>query len=270
MNAATLSGPNTERSMTPAMRASRILGWVSFAIGAAELLAPRKVARAVGMDEERTGLLRAYGAREIVAGVGAHSVYPVPALWSRVAGDLVDIGTIAMAARRTPTGRRETRAWVAMAAVAGIAVVDALVASRLAAETKEGKGEPRDYSDRSGFPGGVEAARGAGVVVDPFAGKAGGAAAGDVSPAGEAESGRTSTDLAGAPASHGGGASAAGGPAGSASYAGQPFSGSDAPSGDKGSGSSGGSASGGIIGGGQTIPDEAKKVVPEPVGYTPA
>lgn len=199
MNAATLSGPYNDRSMTPAMRASRLLGWVSFGIAAAEVLAPRRVARAVGMSEGSAPLLRAYGAREALAGVGAHSVYPVPALWSRVAGDLLDLGTIAIGSRQED-GSRNRKAWIAMAAVAGIAVIDALVAGKLAAETKEGKGEPRDYSDRSGFPSGVSAARGAGVAQEAFDGKAGGAAAGDSSPAGEAGSGRTTTDLAGAPA----------------------------------------------------------------------
>ena len=199
MSAATLSGPNVTRSMTPAMRASRILGWVSFGIAAAELIAPRKVARAVGISEDHSTLLRAYGAREALAGVGAHSVYPVPALWSRVAGDLLDLGTVALGSRQED-GSRNRNAWIAMAAIAGVTVVDAIVAGKLAAETKEGKGEVRDYSGRSGFPGGVAAARGAGVVKDSFDGKAGGAAAGDFSPAGEASSGRTQTDLTGAPA----------------------------------------------------------------------
>lgn len=249
MNAATLSGPDASRSMTPAMRASRLLGWVSFALGAAELLAPRKVARAVGMDEERTGLLRAYGAREVVAGIGAHSVNPVPALWSRVAGDLIDLGTIALAAKRKPDGGRENRAWIAIAAVAGIAVIDAVVAASLAAERKEGKGATRDYSDRSGFPGGAASVRGAGIVKDAFSGKAGGAAAGDSSPAGEAGSGRTVTDLAGAPSdSQRSGADGGG--------TGQ------APSG-------GSSAQRSAIGGGQTMSADAQKAVPQPVGYTP-
>src|SRR5687768_17323029 len=121
MNAATLSGPYSDRSMTPAMRASRLLGWVSFGIAAAELLAPRRTARAVGISEDHTALLRAYGAREALAGVGAHSVYPVPALWSRVAGDLLDLGTLAVASRGED-GSRNRNAWIAMAAVAGITV----------------------------------------------------------------------------------------------------------------------------------------------------
>lgn len=261
MNAATLSGPRADRSMTPAMRASRLLGWVSFGIAAAELLAPRRLGRAVGL-EDRPNLLRAYGARELVAGIGAHSVYPVPALWSRVAGDLLDLATLAAGVRRQggeqngeegaqqltdddrqdQTGERSGNrgAWIAIAAVAGITVIDLLVASKLSAETKEGKGEPKDYGDRSGFPKGVEAARGAGIVRDAEGGKAGGAAAGDSSPAGQTVTGRSSTDLAGAP--QGGGSGSTGSLPG---------------------------AQGGIIGG-QTMSQESRKAVPEPPSYTPA
>lgn len=249
MSAATLSGPEVTRSMTPAMRASRLLGWVSFAIGAAELLAPRKVARAVGMNEDHTTLLRAYGVREVVAGVGAHSVYPVPALWSRVAGDLLDLGTLAVAARQ-PGGGRDNRAWIAMGAVLGIAVIDAIVASKLADETAEEKGRPKDYSGRSGFPGGIEAARGAGLAGEAD-GKRGGAAAGDSSPAGESSSGRTSTDLHGTEAqAH----SVRGQSPGARSSGGQE------PDGQK---------SGGFIGSGQTMPEDAQEVVPRPASYTP-
>lgn len=240
MNAATLSGPYNDRSMTPAMRASRLLGWVSFGIAAAELLAPRRVARAVGMNEDSAPLLRAYGAREAIAGVGAHSVYPVPAMWSRVAGDLLDIGTVAVGSRQED-GSRDRKAWIAIAALAGVTVIDAIVAAKLAAETKEGKGEVRDYSDRSGFPGGVESARGAGVVKDAFDGKAGGAAAGDASPAGKATSGRTQTDLTGAPAE----TQAAGSPARR-------------------------DGQGGVIGSGQGMSGDAQKAIPEPPTYTPA
>lgn len=162
MNAATLSGPS-DRTMTPAMRAARLLGWVSFAIGAAELIAPKRVARATGL-EGREGLLRAYGAREIVAGIGVQSVNPVPALWSRVAGDMLDLGTLAVAARNDD-GTRSRNAWGAIALVAGVTALDFIVATRLTRETAEGIGEKRTYGDRSGFPGGIAAARGAGITL---------------------------------------------------------------------------------------------------------
>jgi len=238
--------------MTPAMRASRLLGWASFATGAAELLAPRRVARAVGLPEESALLVRACGVRQMMTGVGAHSVYPVPALWGRFAGDLIDLGALAVAARRPERGR-DKGAWIAMGATLGLAALDAAIAGRLAAATKEGKtaGPPKDYSSRSGFPGGVEAARGAGIVQDALAGKAGGAAAGDTSPAGEADSGRTTTDLAGAPAQ----AQRSGGGVSSQGHA---------------AGGSAGQGSGSIIGSGRTMPEESQKVVPEPPSYTPA
>lgn len=286
MNPATISGPTADRSMTPAMKGARILSFVSIGLGAVELIAPGRLARALGM-EGREGLLRAYGAREIATGIGVRSVNPVPAMWARVAGDVLDLGTLAMnmpprhdrgeptarIGRAAPTPRHDptdddmrrtavarpgdvsfqsdvsargdvsfqsdvpgrsdvgfpsdapnrgdtssfradqpatgdlpvrtdlpvqtdlpdaqrrdaqpglpvprampverpvrekgaasgTRRnmWIAIAAVGGITALDILVASKLAAETKEGKGARRDYSDRSGFPGGVEAARGA-------------------------------------------------------------------------------------------------------------
>lgn len=252
MRAATLSGPNASSSMTPAMRASRVLGWVSFALGAAEMIAPKRVARAAGMSEGRSGLIRAYGAREIVAGVGAHSVNPVPAMWSRVAGDAIDLATIVAMSRGDGNGRNRN-AWIAIGVVAGIAVVDAIVAAKLSAERQEGKGEQRDYSDRTGFPGGTDAARGAGIVAEAFAGKAGGAAAGDTSPAGESKGGRTLTDLGGA-------AKPDQRPAGQ-----KETSSTGGPSKDAGD-----KSFADLMRGQDGLPEETRKVIPDPVGYTPA
>lgn len=247
MSAATLSGPNVSSSMTPAMRASRVLGWVSLALGAAELLAPKKVARAAGMDESHSGLIRAYGAREVVAGIGAHSVNPVPAMWSRVAGDGLDLATIVATSRGSDNGTRSRNAWIAIGIVTAIAVADAVVAAQLSAERREGKGEKRDYGDRVGLPGGVESARGAGIVRDAFEGKAGGAAAGDSSPAGEAATGRSFTDLGGASAND------------------------QRPAGETpGSVEKKDPSGGATAGGGQTMPKEARDAIPQPVGYTPA
>src|SRR3954468_20641023 len=47
------------------------LGWFSVGLGAAELLAPATVARVIGVDpDENRGLLRVFGLRELIAGVG--------------------------------------------------------------------------------------------------------------------------------------------------------------------------------------------------------
>jgi hypothetical protein len=50
-----------------------------------------------------------------------------------------------------------------------------------------------------GFPQGVDAARGAGIVQEALAGKAGGAAAGDSSPAGDAPTAGAAPTLPGLP-----------------------------------------------------------------------
>src|SRR4051794_31635707 len=71
------------------------LGWFSIALGVAELVAPRSLARALGMEGNES-LLQAYGAREIGTGIAIlSSRRPAPWLWGRVAGDALDIATLA-------------------------------------------------------------------------------------------------------------------------------------------------------------------------------
>jgi hypothetical protein len=155
----TLVTSRPDRSLTATDRVARGLGWFSLALGLAELAAPGKLARALGL-EGRERLLQAYGGREIGAGIWALSDTPAPAIWSRVAGDFVDLATLAAGLR---DGDREQRrnAWIALAAVAGVTAVDLLTAASLTAEQSERKGETgRDYSDRSGFPRGLASARG--------------------------------------------------------------------------------------------------------------
>jgi hypothetical protein len=157
--ASTLTDNNPERSLTTADRMARGLGWFSLGLGLVELVAPGKLARTFGL-EGKEGLVRGYGAREVAAGVGALSVDAGPAIWSRVAGDLVDLGTLAVGMRRGDDEQRRYAGY-AIAAVVGVTVVDLLVASTLTRQRSRSRGETRDYSDRSGFPGGVAKARGA-------------------------------------------------------------------------------------------------------------
>lgn len=144
-------------SLTPADALVRGIGLFSIGLGMAELIAPGRIAKPLGL-EGKENLLRAYGLREIGAGISTLSTDPQPALWSRVAGDVLDLATLALGARDKPDAIRRN-AGMAMAAVAGITVLDALAATLMG---KRGgvRAEPADYSDRSGFPGGVEAARG--------------------------------------------------------------------------------------------------------------
>ena len=157
--ASTLVTKRPDRSLTTADKVARGLGWFSIGLGVAEIVAPGAMARALGL-EGKENLLRGYGGREIGAGVWALSDTPGPAIWSRVAGDLLDLGTLAVGARDADDDQRRNIA-IAAAAVAGITVVDLLTAISLTPEQSENKGEKRDYGDRSGFPGGAAQARGA-------------------------------------------------------------------------------------------------------------
>jgi uncharacterized membrane protein len=118
------------------------MGWFSLALGAAELAAPRTIARLIGVpaDDRTITILRAYGVRELGAGA-AILAQPERAtwLWTRVAGDLLDLGTLAAAMRSPETDRG--RAALAVAAVLGATALDVVSAQRLSRE--EGSSDRR-------------------------------------------------------------------------------------------------------------------------------
>lgn len=109
--------------MTPSesRRLARFLGWVSLGLGAAELAAPRRLARALGMQGHEP-LLQLYGAREIASGVAILSTESASSVWSRVGGDALDIGTLALQLRRDNPKRGNVA--LALAAVGGITMLD--------------------------------------------------------------------------------------------------------------------------------------------------
>lgn len=157
--ASTLAATRSDRSLSTAQRVARLMGWGAIAFGLAEMIAPRRLGRAVGL-EGKEGLLRAYGGREIGSGVWALSDTPAPAMWGRVAGDLLDLGTLVVGLGDADETQRRN-AFITLAGVAGVTLVDLLTAASLTAERSERRGEAgRDYSDRSGFPGGIRKARG--------------------------------------------------------------------------------------------------------------
>lgn len=108
------------------------LGWFSVALGLAELGAPRSIARFIGVspDESTVSLLRSFGARELGNGL-AILAQPDRAtwLWSRVAGDAVDLATLASAMNSSTTHRG--RAMFAAGAVLGVTALDVLCAQQL-------------------------------------------------------------------------------------------------------------------------------------------
>lgn len=108
---------------------AQALGWFSIALGLAELSAPRAVARMIGVEGHES-TLRVFGLREIAHGVGILSQpNPTGWVWSRVAGDVMDLAALG-AALQEPHARRDKVA-TAMTAVLGVAALDLLCGIQL-------------------------------------------------------------------------------------------------------------------------------------------
>lgn len=110
------------------------LGWFSIGLGLTELLAPRKLARLIGVRTNHDQLIRLLGMRELTSGIGilansGKGKRPSGWLWSRVGGDAMDLGLLgaAFATPRAQTGRLVA----ATAAVAGVTALDAICAQEL-------------------------------------------------------------------------------------------------------------------------------------------
>ena len=100
------------------------LGWFSIGLGLSELLAPRVVSRAAGVADHPM-LLRTLGMREIASGIGIlGQSRPTGWLWARVAGDVMDLALLGIAAASEKN--RRNRIAIAAGAVAGVAALDVL------------------------------------------------------------------------------------------------------------------------------------------------
>lgn len=105
------------------------LGWFSIGLGLAQVIAPRRIADLIGVeDSDRNAtLMRAMGVREIASGIGIFSQRNDPAfLWGRVIGDALDLALLG-AAMTSPRNDRN-RLIGAVAAVAGATALDVLAA----------------------------------------------------------------------------------------------------------------------------------------------
>jgi hypothetical protein len=149
------SGPS---SLTAPDRLGKALGWFSLGLGLIELLAPYRITRALGMEGQEA-LVRAYGAREIGSGMLSLSTERTLGLWSRVGGDGIDIATLLTALR--DDNPKKHNVTTALAMVGGITVLDMLAAQGTTARHNRSSTDRNIYRDRTGFPGGLAAARGA-------------------------------------------------------------------------------------------------------------
>ncbi len=120
---------------------ARALGWFSIGLGLAELVAPQGVARLIGIegDAGNRRLLRSMGVREIASGVGILSQRkPTPWVWSRVAGDAIDLALLGSAIRSE--NAQKGRVVAATAAVLGVTALDVYCGTRLQQSDASGDG----------------------------------------------------------------------------------------------------------------------------------
>ena len=150
-------------------RAARTLGWFSIGLGLVELMAPVRTARVTGQRGRET-LVRSYGMREIVTGVGLLTARnPTPWLWARLGGDALDAATLLSRTDRSRAGRHSGWALAAVGTVAAVDLASALLSQRTTAKAAaSARPEVRDYSGRSGLPAPPDAMRGR-ALTDFFA-----------------------------------------------------------------------------------------------------
>ncbi|MGD9765061.1 MAG: SRPBCC family protein [Candidatus Binatia bacterium] len=144
-----------EHQRTPEERLAHALGWFSIGVGVAEAVAPRTVARALGLADsapqrgrqripwsllgaqqsDSSSTLRLFGLREIGTGLGILTRRrPAGWLWARVLGDLLDLGFLSKAMQSTPAHRG--RLATAAVAVAGVTALDIACSRQLSARKK--------------------------------------------------------------------------------------------------------------------------------------
>lgn len=138
---------------------AKALGLFSIGLGLAELFAAKPLCRALGLEQHET-LVRGYGARELATGVAILMSHdPTPWIWGRVAGDALDLATLATGFEGDNPQRDALTA--ATLAVAGVTALDVICARGLTADKRLSAPDAYDYGDRSGFPRSPEAMRGA-------------------------------------------------------------------------------------------------------------
>ena len=125
---------------------ARGLAWFGIGLGLAEVLAPRAVARASGLEGHER-LLQVFGLREIASGAMILAARdPEAWLWTRVAGDALDGLLLSKGMMADNPGRE--RAMLATMAVAPVVALDMIYARRsLGKETAEYLPAPAGISE---------------------------------------------------------------------------------------------------------------------------
>jgi uncharacterized membrane protein len=114
------------------------LGYFSIGLGLAELLAPSAMSRLIGVkhpDERNLTTMRAMGLREIGHGLAILSnQQPAKAVWSRVAGDVLDLALLGRTLANPENDRGRTL--FATANVLAVAALDVMTARQLSQQPR--------------------------------------------------------------------------------------------------------------------------------------
>jgi uncharacterized membrane protein len=112
------------------------LGWFSVGLGAAQVIAPRAVARLIGVEPGRgtTTVMRIAGLREIAHGAGILA-NPRPKEWigTRIGGDVLDLALLGAAFFKA---NQRNRTLLATGAVLGVTALDILAFQELSESRK--------------------------------------------------------------------------------------------------------------------------------------
>jgi uncharacterized membrane protein len=132
----------SERHDVMSDRIARTLGWASLALGAAQLTAPRAIARISGVDDSPAAraTIPLVGLRELLHGAVLLGGKPAMGLRTRLVGDSADLTSLAgaMAGR---TGWRRRRVVAVTGAVIAITAVDLYAAMRIRRSREQVQGK---------------------------------------------------------------------------------------------------------------------------------
>jgi hypothetical protein len=102
------NGASTNGPLTQEQQLAGVMGWFGIGLGLAELLVLRRVATMIGVSPEHRTLIRLMGLRELASSAGILSDRSsAGAVWSRVAGDVLDLALLgaAFTSNRSDRGR---------------------------------------------------------------------------------------------------------------------------------------------------------------------
>jgi len=106
----------------PGLKLAKFLGWFSLTLGAVELAFPTAMDDWTGVPYPT--LIAAYGVREIICGIGILlAARPIAWLWARVAGDILDLATLAFVLA-VPGSTFTAGTIISIVAVAGVLALD--------------------------------------------------------------------------------------------------------------------------------------------------